>query len=123
MNWAQRLLGRLAVVLRGQQAVAAELHRWRAIFVQITGEPAAADLLINCAKACAHRLAAPVFYPASKLLPVILDEITRRLVVGLSPDYIAERVAGLQSVQELQAMAVLATLEPVGIDEPAEESA
>lgn len=113
MNWKQRFFGRLAV----EQ----EMIRRRAIFAHLTGDLATADRLLTCAKTCAHRLAVAVLNPAAELLPIILDEITRRLAAGLPVDYIVERVDGLQSVQELQAMAILGTLEPLGMADLEEE--
>lgn len=52
---------------------------------------------------------------------VIIDEVTRRLVVGLPPAYIIERLESLRSVEELQAMAILATLEPADSSAESEE--
>lgn len=94
------------------QPIARELNRQRHTFAVIAGGWAAADGLLAFAKEKAAQLALHSPQAESTLLIVLCDEITRRLVYGLTPAYIIERLGEIETVADLQRAAVLATLAP-----------
>lgn len=92
--------------------MARELGRQHHTLAVIAGSWAAADRLLAFAKQKATQLALHSPYTQIALLTVLCDEITRRAVYGLTPDYIMERLGEIETVADLQRAAVLATLAP-----------
>lgn len=114
---ARGAIERLMSYRTEHDAIALELARQRSNMAIITGNWETADLLLNLAKQKDYQLALNSLHSQSELLIAIVDQMTRRLVAGLTPEYVMERIEGLQDIEDLRAMAILAVLSPEKIAE------
>lgn len=98
-------------------AIGLELARQRSNLAIITGNWETADLLLNLAKEKAGQLALSSPYSHSEILIAIIDQMFRRVAAGFAPEYVMERIGNLQTIEDLQAMGILAVLNPEKIIE------